>query len=1589
MVKETLEIKNKNSKNPDTNSFDVEKIKLQMKRWQEKLLDMNRSNPLLGLNRSRSAKLKISKPDINALFKSLVFEENELKLPFVKKIRKKSEDQNQATLIEEKDIYKIEEGDIDIEIDSPINLKRKLRRIYDNSRSTIEERGVITLFMTFGVVAWNDDILGESISPILLVPCELVYKGPNIALRIHRSDEEIRINPAIIYYFREKHKLDISASPFLKKIILENVIEEFDENSLKTIFKEIQEVVAEQRWTILNEVWLGTFSFESLVLYQDLKLLTDKACSSLLIAAFSHAIGRSEDIGESLSLSDELDSLEIPEVIPVACLPTDSSQLKALAYAASGNHLVIHGPPGTGKSQTISNIITDALGKNKKVLFVSSKMAALNVVFDRLKKEGFGQFCLEAHGTKAGKLKIIEELKRTLESDELDNINPLSDELESLKNTRSQLNDYVCNLHSKVEPFGISIYEAIGEFFQLQNIRDIKFNLPWQNILEVTKEEVRNCIDALNRLSQLKDLFAGREKNAWRGFSFLEYNLALQEKIESDLRFLSKNLLDISGMLKNLNKFFTDQEFSFEDLFSLIPVLSGISTLKKLPENWSNEEIEETEKKRGVFNEALLLVKEFNEKISFYNGFSSLSFKEAVRLLDDIKNFDRWTTRISIKYFSWKKKLKNELKEKVNLSYKNIKNYYEVSKRLLNIEDWFIRIRELLEKEVSAEDLRNQKKFEEVIRGYEVVILLKNNFPKNVWKDSKITIVDSQLSNSAAALVSSLKGNINLINEVASRIDKWWPNGFIHEVLLLQTPIKNLSNRIEEVLNNLNGLRDWVILQKAIKYCRDLGLEELLRSIKNSEGEILEDIFEKRLLRLWISAAISLKPCLADFTTIKQEELIGKFRMLDARIQRLSNIQMKSNAASTSRMVKIAQSGLGSGSEIGTLRFEMQKRKRIKPLRKLFSEIPHVLQALKPCMLMSPISVSTFLKPETFHFDLVIFDEASQLPTPQAIPSILRADQVIVAGDQNQLPPTSFFDVSLIGEDDEEDYEENFATSLESLLDDCIASVPVFKESYLKWHYRSRDERLISFSNNYFYDNKLITFPSPCKDKVGRGIKLEYTAEGVWDRGRSRTNRIEARRAAKLAIEHFAKFPERSLGIVALNTYQREAIEDSISEELSRRPDLLPFFDSSRQEPFFVKSLENVQGDERDVIIISVGYGKSPGGDITLNFGPLNMQGGWRRLNVLVTRAKWQIILITSLRSSELGRLNPQNRGALALKNFIEYAEREGSLPVDPARITEGETNDFEDSIRVMLVERGFDVDCQVGTGSFRIDLAIKNPKDPSKYLVGIECDGATYHSSRIARDRDLLREEILRGMGWKIYRVWSTDWFQNQDNAIKQMIDKIESLLSKKGEKAVTGLPITKENLDLISVPPVPPIKKYKSGSLYVKYEKRLNRKTLLNRNRVYQLENILIELIRAEGPIHEDILKERLKEVFRVKKIGANINSNVEEAIKLAISTKSIERKKGFMWKRGVEMVDFRLPSEGAKRTISNIAPQEIALAILFGVEDQFGIMREQVPQIVFKIFKLNRTTPEEIDQIREVTDSLIDDGKLVLNGYRVNLP
>jgi superfamily I DNA and/or RNA helicase/very-short-patch-repair endonuclease len=466
-------------------------------------------------------------------------------------------------------------------------------------------------------------------------------------------------------------------------------------------------------------------------------------------------------------------------------------------------------------------------------------------------------------------------------------------------------------------------------------------------------------------------------------------------------------------------------------------------------------------------------------------------------------------------------------------------------------------------------------------------------------------------------------------------------------------------------------------------------------------------------------------------------------------------------------------------AELGLLRKEIGKKARHIPVRQLLGRIPTLLPHLKPCVLMSPLSVAQYLEPAHETFDVVIFDEASQIPVWDAVGAIARGKQLIVVGDPKQLPPTNFFNTA----DDSDDVasEINLEKDLESILDELLTNG--MRHKRLKWHYRSRHEGLIAFSNHQYYENELLTFPSP--EAADGGVRFRYLPEARYDKGKSRTNLGEARALVVELVQRLRRSggPARSYGVVTFSQAQQNLVENLLDEERRKFPELEIHFNDAPPvdgEPVFVKNLENVQGDERDVILFSICYGPDESGRVSMNFGPLNRDGGERRLNVAITRAKHEVLVFSSLRGDQIDLNRTRARGVRDLKYFLDYADR-GPKALTAAITTNGDAapdSEFERMVADRIRASGYEVHHQVGCSGYRIDLGVVDPRSPGRYLLGVECDGATYHRAATARDRDKLRQMILEGLGWKLHRIWSTDWWHEAEAEMDKLGARLGELV-------------------------------------------------------------------------------------------------------------------------------------------------------------------------------------------------------------------
>ena len=576
-------------------------------------------------------------------------------------------------------------------------------------------------------------------------------------------------------------------------------------------------------------------------------------------------------------------------------------------------------------------------------------------------------------------------------------------------------------------------------------------------------------------------------------------------------------------------------------------------------------------------------------------------------------------------------------------------------------------------------------------------------------------------------------------------------------------------------------LRLWCFWQKARQEGLRLGLAPIVTQLESRNGPRLDTpaLFERSFRRALFFAVVDLESVLREFFGHEHTERIESFRHLDETLAALTRDLIQARLAASIPRDQV-QHDIPK-AELGLLRKEIGKKRRHIPVRQLLNRIPTLLPRLKPCVLMSPLSVAQYLEPSHQRFDVVIFDEASQIPVWDAVGAIARGTQLIVVGDPKQLPPTNFFNITDDPDPEAESSEIDLEEDLESILDELLTIG--LRHKRLQWHYRSRHESLIAFSNRQYYENDLLTFPSP--ETAHGGVRFKHLPDARYDKGKSRTNLVEARALVHELVRRLRETdgPPRSYGVVTFSQAQQHLVEDLLDEERREYPELEIHFNDKPPvdgEPVFVKNLENVQGDERDVILFSICYGPDEAGRVSMNFGPLNRDGGERRLNVAITRAKHEVLLFSSLRGEQIDLTRTRARGVRDLKYFLDYAERgpKALAAATTASVDADPDSEFEQMVADRIRAADYEVHHQVGCSGYRIGLGVIDPRSPGRYLLGVECDGATYHRAATARDRDKLRQMILEDLGWKLYRIWSTDWWHDAGAEASKLLSHLNDLL-------------------------------------------------------------------------------------------------------------------------------------------------------------------------------------------------------------------
>jgi len=1245
-------------------------------------------------------------------------------------------------------------------------LRKALTHLYRSSRTALEENGANTLYLALGLLKWYETPSSKKprFAPILLVPVEIIRKSAASGYIIRSRDEETLLNITLLELLRQAFNITIGG--------LDPLPTDSSGVDVSLVFNTIRRKIMNQRgWDVIEQAILGNFSFNKFIMWNDIHnnsniLAQNKIVSSLITGIADASVN--QEIVEEPRLDEKFGAGDI--MLPISA---DSSQLEAINAALSGKSFILHGPPGTGKSQTITNIIANALYRGKRVLFVAEKMAALEVVQNRLESIGLGAFCLELHSNKAKKSNVLEQLKRTSEVAKKKSSEAYAEEAKHINEVRSEINQYNSSMH-RPYPLGVSLFDCISRYYSIPaETPEFVFSVAGVSGLDANK--VAGIEVALSEFKTACSLIGSPTNHPLVGISLSEYSSDAESAFES-LSELASNGSELHELSKAIQRslFGIDNLSLTHEQYDALKVICSIIL--------SNKELIPSilaignEDSLHVIEDACVHGKERDR----YKDEILSKYDDGILALDTVSFESQWR----------------------EASAKGFISRYFAQNKLLRFLQTYSKFTTKPNKELVLpllRSLQSYKKEDDSLHnllssiGSNVVLGDKTSWDKIIDSCDKARTI-----NVAISCLSADRGNASKMRDhLGEHISGGLMNSREREGHLLQDFVElidKINNHLDVISRNLSAaiaikdgdwaeviantaqrwsqgkekLRSWILYNQRRETICSKGFEDIIDQIESGSIplENLLDSFHKGLFKTYAEYILTQEKDLNIFHGLMFEEKISRFRGLCKDFETLTREEIFAKLASS---LPALQREASQNSEVGILQRNIRNGCRGLSLRKFFDMIPDLLPRLSPCMLMSPISVAQYIDSKAPKFDLVIFDEASQMPTCEAVGAIARGKCIIVVGDPKQMPPTNFFSTNSFDED-------NAAIEdLESILDDCLAlSLP---SKYLRWHYRSKHESLIAFSNSKYYDNKLLTFPSP--DDIDTKLQYQYV-KGIYDRGGSRQNRAEAE-AIVAEIKKRLRNPKlrkQSIGVVTFNSNQQSLIEDLLTDMFAANPDLEKIA-MDCDEHIFIKNLENVQGDERDVILFSVGYGEDKEGKIALNFGPLNRDGGWRRLNVAVSRARYEMKVFSTLRSEQIDLKRTRAEGVAGLKSFLEYAEKgRQALKYNTAAASieaDGLVEDIASEIRKL----GYDVRTNIGCSGYRIDIGIVNPENHTDYILGILCDGYNYISSKSSRDREIVQIGILRKLGWKIARVWTMDWWNDKNAVLANLTNKIKLAIS------------------------------------------------------------------------------------------------------------------------------------------------------------------------------------------------------------------
>lgn len=1568
-------------------------------KWKGKLLDLTLRNKLLNFKQTK-ASLQLVAPDLAGLEDGLTAG-HEFRIKPLPGLMEGADPRSAQVHTGRTGKAPLD----DMALDSLVNheviarvereaLDGSLLALFSAARTGLEEGGANTLYLAIGMLKWREAERSEvaHTAPLILVPVNLTRQSVKSGFRLTRHDDETIVNPTLLQLLKTAFDLSIPGLDLTptedKGVDVGRILQAF-----RLAVREIP------GWEVQESAWLGIFSFTKYLMWKDLQDRTEALRANRVVSHLVDNPGQAFATEAQDERYERLDENYKPQDI-LAPMLADSSQLKAICAVDSGRDLVLEGPPGTGKSQTITNLIAHSLAKGKSVLFVSEKMAALEVVHSRLSKIGLGPFCLELHSSKAKKSEVLQQLGAALGAPGRLSSDDWNLEAQRLAGLRQELNGFVEALHRR-HGNGLTAYDAMG--LCIANVRAQPSLMPWSGGNVHGVSDLLKLRETARRIAALGQALPSLANHPLALIGQTEWSPSWQD----DLLLAAEEAASAASTLKQ----------RVEPLAKLLGVAGPGQSLEAFAALDQLAEVLMAAPKVPAG-----LAKQANDERTRSRVASLISHGKVRQ-----SRWDEVGTGWSPNFAKFRSnELKAEWTQAVNAWWP--KSWFAkraVLGKLASVRlDGKPATPEALSR--AFEPLADVNDEDEYLRSMQAdaELLLQDTFAgidtkwtdveaHNAWADKYAQAI-GELAHTLSQGVEGVQAiNARLVPLLGEQRAMLLAAGMVGASLVayrgalaefgakllrlteLSKPVEPLSGpagadgslervraSIERWKQSKGDLRPWCQWRKVRDEALSLGLQGVVQTVEGG-AVALSDVpahFEFSYQHWWLKKTFDADSVLRNFASSDHERKIREFREVDAGFQELTKAYIVAQLAA--RVPSATAVSVGADSEMGRLRRELQKQKRHMPVRQLVQGLPTLLPRLKPCLLMSPLSVAQYLDARHAQFDLVVFDEASQIPVWDAVGVIARGKQLVVVGDPKQLPPTNFFAKS--NDDGDGAAGDDQVEDLESILDECLGAG--MNRLSLKWHYRSKHESLITFSNVRYYGSELVTFPSPVTADVA--VRFEPVA-GVYDRGGSRTNRAEAEAVVKAIEAHFIGSGRKaSVGVVTFNQTQQALIETLLEARRRQNGALDRALAETKGEELFIKNLENVQGDERDIIFFSITYGPDAAGKVTMNFGPLNGEGGHRRLNVAVSRAREGVVIFSTLRPEHIDLSKVRAAGVKDLKHYLEFAIGGArALVASSAPTGLGPDSPFEVAVAKMLRDKGWVVHSQVGCSGYRIDMAVVDPRAPGRYLLGVECDGASYHSSASARDRDRLRQHVLETLGWKLHRIWSTDWWLSAERELEKLHASLQAALS---EDATEPQESTAEEVEtqeieergsglfaglapIQTAPATPEPPKYipveiRGGSPEAFYE---HTATHLLRENVYSI-------IMQEGPVPDSVLFERVARAWGLKRTGARIVERLQRLVPSdTIRTKDGDRT--FYWPPGTKVdswAGFRVAGEAehSKRHVSDVPLEEIGALVKHLLQHAGASRREDLARTACKLLGMARTPADAEARVDAAIERLV---------------